>query len=506
MRCAVVGSGISGMTAALLLARLGHETTLLEAGPRLAPLLRGFTRQGLHFDTGFHYGGGLHKGGILRRWLRALGVWRHLRLLPQPHEDSFRFAGEEEIRLPSGQAAALRALEERFPGQGPSLSRFFAACDEELSHSPYTNPALRKVDITWRGQSRSLAQVLDEAKFPPLLRALLEARCLLYGTPPALAAWQDYALVSGPYFQSGGSFSGGGAALARAFAQELDAHGVRVLTSSRVTGIRLASAHNAGLGVQSLVVENGEEIPCSHCYFTGHPGQLQAMLPQGILRPAWFHRVRDMPETWPGLMLFAETDALPAGCSRYLLPRPHAKDSTPLVPDAWQDALFTPLSGLPDTAPSLYLACGHDGTEPDGDQPRRTALMVMALMRPEDVPAAGSGTTYADFKTGASARLAAHAETLCPELRGRWRVLECATAHSLRRWCVGSSGSLYGFRHDTETLPLLPVTRVPGLFLAGQNILLPGVLGGIVSAALAVGFAHGHEAALSEFRTCADNE
>jgi all-trans-retinol 13,14-reductase len=54
-------------------------------------------------------------------------------------------------------------------------------------------------------------------------------------------------------------------------------------------------------------------------------------------------------------------------------------------------------------------------------------------------------------------------------------------------------------------IPLLPVTRIAGLFLAGQNILLPGVLGGIVSAALAVGFALGHDNALKEFRACASN-
>jgi all-trans-retinol 13,14-reductase len=49
-------------------------------------------------------------------------------------------------------------------------------------------------------------------------------------------------------------------------------------------------------------------------------------------------------------------------------------------------------------------------------------------------------------------------------------------------------------------IPLLPLTRIPGLLLAGQNILMPGVLGGIISAALAVGFALGHDSALEEFR------
>ena len=79
MRCVVAGSGITGLTAALLLARQGHNVAVVEAAPRVAPLLRGFWREGLYFDTGFHCGGGLHAGGVLRRWLRALGVEKHLR-------------------------------------------------------------------------------------------------------------------------------------------------------------------------------------------------------------------------------------------------------------------------------------------------------------------------------------------------------------------------------------------------------------------------------------------
>lgn len=42
MRCVVAGSGITGLTVALLLARQGHDVAVLEAGPRVAPLLRGF--------------------------------------------------------------------------------------------------------------------------------------------------------------------------------------------------------------------------------------------------------------------------------------------------------------------------------------------------------------------------------------------------------------------------------------------------------------------------------
>ncbi|MCK5915372.1 MAG: NAD(P)-binding protein, partial [Deltaproteobacteria bacterium] len=70
----VVGAGVSGISSALLLARFGFRVALLEQAPRLAPLIDGFVRHGVYFETGFHYAGGLEAGGVLERSLRLLGV------------------------------------------------------------------------------------------------------------------------------------------------------------------------------------------------------------------------------------------------------------------------------------------------------------------------------------------------------------------------------------------------------------------------------------------------
>ena len=511
MRSIVVGSGISGLSVALLLARQRQEVLVLEAGPRPAPLLQGFTRNGLHFDTGFHYGGGLHQGGVLRRWLQALRLWRHLRWQPQPRGDLFCFGQGQEIRLPSGNEAVVAAVEAHFPGHGAGMQDMLTLCDEVLHHSPYTNPALNENTVPWRGQSRTLTSMLAQWNFPPVLEALLRARCLLYGTPPSLASWEDYALVAGPYFQSTGTWLGGGPALVRAFERELAACGVVVRCRARVSALEAVP----GQGVRGLHLDHGERLACDHCYFTGHPGQLQHLLPPGLLRPAWFHRIQDTPETAPALMLFAETEALPPGYNAYLLPHPGqvaAERNSTEETTSLHDAVMNPLVLLPhateksgSAAPGIYMSCGQG----DG---RRVPLMVLAFLRPQDLPAEASGPVYQDFKARAVAQLSELVEQRCPALGKdsngypRWRVLDAATPHSMRRWIFGSSGSLYGLRHDTENLPLLPLTKLPGLFLAGQNIVLPGVLGGIVSAALAVGFAHGHGAALSEFRACAHNE
>ena len=69
----VVGSGISGMTLALLLGLNGHSVLLLEKSPRIGGSMARFYRRQIPFDTGFHFTGGFHANGILEEMLAVLG-------------------------------------------------------------------------------------------------------------------------------------------------------------------------------------------------------------------------------------------------------------------------------------------------------------------------------------------------------------------------------------------------------------------------------------------------
>lgn len=486
MRCVVVGSGITGLTAALLLQRQGHAVTVLEACRHTAPLLRGFHRQDMHFDTGFHCGGGLQKGGVLRRWLRVLGVDAALPDISTTHSDVFLFADGRQCRLPAGTPTVQEAVEAQFPGSGSAMAHLLRRIQQELDASPYLNPAVRHDPVDILPCSEPLTTVLEACALPPHLQAMLAARCLLYGVPPSEASWRDFALVAGPYFHAAGSWCGGGATLAEALLRALVTAGGSVHCGSAVTSLDADAVH----GLRAVGLADGTRIGCDRCFFTGHPGQLTSLLPANTLRPAYRHRLRDLPETPQAFMLFAETrDALRDDESLFLLPS--------LQNTASLDTLF-----FPDTPsePNAYLFC--DRPAADG----RRAVLAITLLQKTSLPEGDPQprpSAYTAWKKHTAEALRTAIERRLPRLRGAWRVLDAATPLTLRHWIHGSTGSLYGVRHHRTLIPLLPQTRVPGLFLAGQHVLLPGVLGGIVSAALAVGFAFGHDTVLQDFRTCA---
>ncbi len=486
MRCIVIGSGITGMTAALLLARQGHDVTVIEACEHAAPLLCGFRRNGLHYDTGFHCGGGVHQDGILRLWLRVLGVESSLEGITTAHSDVFLFTDGKEYRLPSGLQAVVAASERQFPGSGEPMEKFLLLISQKLASSPYLNPAIRNEPKGILEDAGCLNDYLDKAGFPPHLRAMLSSRCLLYGVPPSLASWRDYALVAGPYFQSCGSWYGGGAALVDVLKHALQEAGVILRLGCAVNAIEADTIK----GVHSVVLKDGTRMLCERCFFTGHPSQLQSLLSHGLLRPAYLHHIADLPETDAALLLFAETyDALRDDESLFLLPSPDEMTTRD-----------TDISGAAIMAKgSIYVYCGRPAV--DGRKPVMAVSLIPSANLPEGNPLPRS-SSYVAWKRHAVESLRLAIEHRVPGLCGAWRIIDAATPLTMRHWIHGSTGSLYGVSHQRSSMPLLPPTRVPGLFLAGQNVLLPGVLGGIVSAAVAVGFAFGHDTVLKEFRAC----
>ena len=493
MSTLVIGSGITGMAAALLLARQGEETAILEAASVPAPLLRGFDRDGLHFDTGFHCGAGLRRGGLLRLWLHALGIMDFL------DEASF-FPIQEEFRFPPGDADAATAAITRFPAQFDELAaavteQFDAQASQNflklvrdmfavLQHSPYTTPH-RDIPLAFSwGQSPSLHDALAAARLPLQLSRMTQARCAFYGIEPHRASFHEFSFVGGLYFDSCHGISGGGKTLRQASLKALERAGVSVRCNALVT--RITHTCNRVSGVE---LASGERIACTRCIFTGHPGQLRHLMDAGAMRPAFFRHIGEMRDSMQAFLLFGSTS------------KPFLRHKTLYIMPPISEETREKLAPLESRHPLIYLCC--DETQQNGRFPV-VAVSPTVHNFPEGDPQPRPDS-YSLWKQEVSGRILEYIRARVPELDDL-APLDAATPLSLRHWIAGSSGSLYGLAHDTETLALFPSTRLEHFFLAGQHVLLPGILGGIISAALAVGFATSHDAVLQGFRQCANNE
>ena len=83
----LIGSGISGLTSALLLHNHGYDVMVVEQQAQPGGALHRFKRNGFSFDVGFHYTGGLGQEQVLRKLWRYCGIEKAITPVAFP-EDS----------------------------------------------------------------------------------------------------------------------------------------------------------------------------------------------------------------------------------------------------------------------------------------------------------------------------------------------------------------------------------------------------------------------------------
>lgn len=464
------------MGAALFLSKLGLDITLVEKSPRLGALARGFKRQGLTFETGFHYAGGLEEGGVLHRYLQRLGLFdQGLRTCPLPDP------GGEFLRFPeSGQDFSLPRNYDEFRRLLPKTSEiddFYRRSLAVFRRSPFLNSqvdSFAPLDLYNSGES--LAAALARLPISPQLKSVLGFRCLLYGARPSQAFFNHFSLVNVPYLNGSHTFEGGGPALVRAFEAALKAAGINVLTGRKVIKIE-TDRHNAAIAAQ-WESAGGEQglISFDACVYTGSPAALPHLLPDGALRPVLIRRLAGYNYTPSPLLIFAKTR------SKWLEHR-----QLYICPDELENWF--------DPAEKAVYASGGPGRE--GFWPiSAVALLPEGATAPWRGSKGKAGQLYRTLKESLAAEAAEHLLKHCPELNGDLEIIDSATDLTLGRYSLAFGPGIYGKLHSVNEAPILSVTRVGRLALAGQNIIMPGLLGVLVSSALAASFLTKYEKVL----------
>jgi all-trans-retinol 13,14-reductase len=488
----VIGAGAAGVASAITLAQNGYRVALVEKAAHTAPVLRGFSRGGVQFDTGFHYTGGLAAGGPLDVFLRYLGVADRLSTFAFAEEafDLFRCESRQfEFHFPVGYRRIEESLCSAFPGEAAAIGSYLAQVRSACAELPYVNldaeiddgSALKRVI------GATLRETLDALTGNELLKSLLSMHCLLYGVSSGEVSFVQHAAIVGNYYRSVHGIRGGGLSLARAFDARLAELGVEVLCGSEATGLEVA----AGGALSAVRLADGERLACRGAVATLHPRLLLELAPPGTFRPAYRKRLGLLEETVSAFLCFAANEnPLPSlsGANRFFLPDP---------------ASVHDLGRRPPGESPLYLSAAYRGVESEpggfiGISPAdfaETAAWEGSRRgaRPEE---------YRRFKERCLERMQGQIERCYPELAAGARYLEGATPLTLRDYCGSPAGGLYGVKHRVGQYNPSPVTRLPGLFLAGQAVVAPGVMGAVLSGLLACGSVLGHDLMRKELKAC----
>jgi all-trans-retinol 13,14-reductase len=473
----VVGSGITGLTASRILAQHGKRVLLLEEAPILGGSLTRFRLDGIPFDVGFHFTGGFtaQRTGMLDEMLTLLGVRDGIRPQFFPRDASHRMIfsslGADYV-LPCGIEAARAALKRDFPRQCVGIDRYFARFNKVVAATPTltvagldANPEALDEDHIY------LQTVLDDCFSEPVLKALLGAWCMCYGTCPDQVSFATHCRVSFALQESLARVEDGGDAFVAALVDAL--RGDRLDVRTRTT-IR-ECADIVDRKVRRFVLTDGTEVSAQGCIFTIHPRHILALLPPKNISRAFRQRVEDFEPSNGFFTVYGSLD--------------HPGDDdlamfTSILPDPDLNRLLT--SRTPEAEEGAMIVLRAHERGPVGPVDTVTALEVAfpeTTARWADTQTRRRPPEYDAYKAERTRSLEARIRHYVPECRAM-RTLASASLLTYRDYLHSPDGSAYGIRQKMGQFNVSGRLPLANLYAAGQSALLPGVIGGMTSSFL----------------------
>ena len=457
----VIGSGIGGLTAAIILLKLGCRVTVVERNPLPGGLMRSYRRDGIDCPVGIHYMGALAEGQPLRRMFDYLGVTGRIPLERMGSAgviDRYLF-DDFTFDLPEGIGPFAESLRRSFPGEG---SRIDAVIQN-----------LRDIAARMNDLETLLPQPLDfeslMAYMEPLgglmtrlgcsraFRRVLGIVSSWIGIPPDECPVYYHHMALASYLLSSWRPTCSGADMADAFTGRVTGLGGAIVAGDPVERILVRDG-----AVQGAALESGRTLPAGRVVGAIHPRMLLGMLPAAAVKPVYRRRLSRLEDTQGIFSAYFAVDA----------------DAHPELPY------------------NVFRIFGEEGAEPGGFfyQRRKTArpgLNLVSVMtsspaaewaRWEHTQTGRRGADYREAKERKAEGLIREAERIFGPHRGS-KLLDASTNLTLRDWVGTPGGSAYGVLRSTRQLvgaAMLNRSSVAGLYLAGQNALASGVFGTVL--------------------------
>jgi all-trans-retinol 13,14-reductase len=486
----VIGSGIGGMAAAAMLAKLGRRVLVLEQHTIPGGFTQTFKRPGYRWDVGVHIVGEMSERSFPGRLMATLTdgklEWEPVGEI----YDEFNFPDGFTIQFPDTKEAFRETLIDSFPDERRAIDAYLdlvgaaaRACAQLLRARamPRVLPSKKVEEAAAPHVAATTDEVLRSLTDDPHLRAVLSAQWGYYGITPKRSSFAMHSLMV-QHFMYGAYYPVGTAAtIAPAMLATVAGAGgwtaVRrpveaiVVTRGKVAGVRLG---------------DGTEIPCSRVISTIGALPTSYLLEEpmaGAGRAAWVPGPAHL-----SLYLGFKGDIAVNGAHRYCQ----------WFYDSW-DMEFAHWDVAPDTDPDRagVLFCSFpslkDPKHYAGSDRRHTGEIITfvpwdAFARWKDTRWKRRGDDYDSFKQALTDRLLEQYAEHYPDLFGMIDHAELSTPVSTAHFVRSPRGTIYGLEPTParfQDAGLGPRTSVKGLYLGGVDASTPGVTGGLVGGVLA---------------------
>lgn len=472
-KCVIIGSGLGGLSTAVILAKNGYEVTVLEQSAQIGGCLQCFTRKGVKFETGMHFIGSMDDGQPLSNYFNYLEIKDKICLsrLDDKAYEVVALKGEK-FSFPFGREAFINHFSERFPSQRKNLETYYDLVEKVAAMSSYYHPdnsndAGRFVDNELL--FKSLNEVVDETITDPLLREVLVGNLPLYAAQKDKTAFATHAFIVNFYNKSAYRVVGGSDKIAEALLEVLTRYGGKVVTRQKVVKVLVEGRQATG-----VVVASGETYAADVVISDIHPAQLVDLVEEHAFTNAYRSRVKEIPNTVGVFSLYLR---FKEGTMPYMNHNFYSYgDNSPWDIDGNVDEDW----------PKGYLYMHHCYEK---NAPFAQGGVVMSYMSMDSLKAwenttiGRRGADYEQYKHDLAERLLDAVEKDFPNIRECLADYYAATPLTYRDYTLTPDGAIYGFAKDATLGAAGRVsfkTKVNNLLLVGQNINSHGMMGVLI--------------------------
>lgn len=468
----IIGSGVSGMTAGIILAKEREKVLVVEQNDRPGGLTQTFKRRDLVFPTGVHRLGALNPGQPLWYYFNYLGLMDSLQLtsLSSDGFESYYFP-DRCFKVPQGHGAYRAKLISEFPEKEAGIRRYFHDMAElvngiELYHPGKTG----SLDHSNRFTS-SMDDYFKTSNIGGELKGILSANNPLFGMSSAECPVLTHFLIADCYLNSSFRIDETATPFAGALTACLESEGGGIRVKSRVEKILVEDRIAKGVALRS-----GEILVADRVIHSGHPALVPALCPPESFRPVYHKRLAAAKNT-PGVFGVA---------LKWRENHCPVIDNDAYLYDSWDvNAHYEPQEKGNGKKPGMiFLSALPKGSPRESD----IAVTALANLSQDEFQKLGGEyqipgkREYNRTKNDLARSIINRIEQTFPGTREAVEIVDTYSPFTFERYTLTPGGTAYGIKKSAQAFlqgMFSPATRVKGLFLTGQSVGFCGIHGAI---------------------------
>ena len=478
----VVGSGIGGLSSAVMLAKNGYSVLVLEKNHQIGGALQVFSRDKCIFDTGVHYIGGLDEGENLYRMFKYLGIYDGLNLqsLDRDCFDLIRLPNGKSYPHAQGYEAFSSNLIQAFPEEKEAIEAFCVKVQEMCDFFPLYNLEMGDEQTYYNNPEILMLGAWD---YVCSITENDDLRNVLLGSGPLYAGDQKstpfyvVALIMNSYIKGSYRLVDGGSQIAKLLVKELRKHGGEILKRKEV----VSANYNEQKEITSVNCLDGTNYAASKFISNMHPTPTINIFGKQNFRPAYRDRIAKLENTVSSFMIYFSLKENSFPYFNYNIYDHYSMDcwnSVNYDVNEWPHTLYlcTPASSKStEYAESLCVMCYMSYEEVK--EWENTFNTVLNPSKRDEA--------YQKFKAEKEQKIVERMELRFPGFSEKIMNVYSSTPLTYKDYIGTPEGSLYGIMKDYNNPIATTIntkTRISNLYLTGQNIIFHGILGATIGA------------------------